>query len=179
LGQELALGLLRGEPGDDLELASLLVEGLGEPTLFLTDPDLALGQRALLVTVGAHPAVDLVQLAGQLLFLGHDPLLALLEVALAPAGFRFQLLAGLEGDLLGLEVSGPAAGVRLALAGDHDLPRALAGVADLPVADPLVDEDTEEEGDDDEDRIEDPERLDHGLSSPRLRGERQIAVRFE
>ena len=44
LGHELALGLLRGEPGDGLELAPLLVQRVGQPGFRLGEAPLAVAQ---------------------------------------------------------------------------------------------------------------------------------------
>src|SRR5437879_10322369 len=159
--EELALGLLGREPGDRLQLAAMLVERRAKPRLRLDDRALAAEEAALLQLVVRDAALDLVELAGQLLVLLDDPLLDLLDLALAPAGLLVQLGPGLEGDLPGLELGGLASGVGLALGVLDDPARSDLGGSDPAVGQDLVECDPAGQPDAEANRRKQPNRI-HG-----------------
>jgi hypothetical protein len=157
--EELALGLLGREPRDRLQLAAMLVERRAEPRLLLDDRALATEEAVLLQLVVRDAALDLVELAGQLLVLLDDPLLDLLDLALAPAGLLVQLGAGLEGDLPGLELGGLAVGVGLALGILDDPARPDLGGPDPAVGQDLVEGDPGDEPQAEANRRKQPNRI--------------------
>ena len=137
----------------------MLVERRAEPRLRLDDRALAAEEAALLQLVVRDPALDLVELAGQLLVLLDDPLLDLLDLALAPAGLVVQLGAGPEGGLPGLELGGLAAGVGLTLGILDDPARPDLGGSDPAVGQDLVEGDPGGEPDAEANRRKQPNRI--------------------
>ena len=132
-GEELALGLLGGEPRDRLELAPVLVERRGQAHLLLDALALAREEAPFLRLVVDDAPFDLVELPGQLLVFLADPLLDLLDLALPAAGLLLQLGPGLESQLPGFQLGGLAPGVGVALAFLEDSADALFRAADLAV----------------------------------------------
>jgi len=116
-------------------------------------------EAVLLQLVVRDAALDLVELAGQLLVLLDDPLLDLLDLALAPAGLLVQLGPGLEGDLPGLELGGLASGVGLALGVLDDPARSDLGGSDPAVGQDLVEGDPGGEPDAEANRRKQPNRI--------------------
>src|SRR5205085_7358175 len=70
LREELALGLLGGEPRDGLELAALLVGGGGDACFAVAERPLTRDERALLVGGPGQALNALIQLARDLYLLG-------------------------------------------------------------------------------------------------------------
>ena len=131
LGEQLALGLLGGEAGDRLELAPLLLERGAEPALGLRVAALAVDQALVLVGVLGQPALELLELAGDLFFLGEHPLLDRLDVPLAPAGLVLERRARLQHGFARLQLGRALARFGLALGVlDDPLGVALGGLGD-------------------------------------------------
>ena len=153
LREELPLGFLGREAGDRLELAPLLVERGREPAFLLADRLLAAGQVAVLRDGFVQASLELLELARELFFLGEHTLLDLLDLALALPRFRLERRARLERGFLGFEVGGLETVGGVALGITNDAFGLVPRVADLPLADPLVEEEADDEGKDRDDRV--------------------------
>src|SRR5262249_22170051 len=179
LGDELALGLVGGESGDGFQLAALLLHR-GSHTL------LAVGQRPLPSDEGAlfvrrlgEPTIELIQLAGQLLFLAEDPLLDLLELPLAAPRLLFERGARLQRRLARLQLGALADAIRLALSLRDDLLRGDGGIAEPAIGEPLVQQDTDEEREQADERVEPGQRFHHPSSRARPFIVIEVRVRFD
>src|SRR5262249_2273558 len=153
LREQLALGFLGGETGDRLGLAPLLGAGRREAPFLLADRLLAPGDLALLRDRVVEPPLELVELARELLFLREHALLDLLDLALALPRLFLEGRTRLERRFLHLELGGLHAVGRFALGFLHDALRLHRSVAGLPLADPLVEEEADDEGKDRDDRV--------------------------
>src|SRR5881628_2676716 len=152
--EELALRFLGGEPGDRLELALLLLERRGEAAFLLAEHLLARDEVAVLGGGLGQPPLELVELPGEILLLGEDALLDLLDLALTPARLVLEDSPGLEGGLLGLELGGLATGFGVPRGVLDESLGAALGIADLALGEPLVEDKPDDEADYPEDRVE-------------------------
>src|SRR5262249_627071 len=166
LGDELAPRLLGGETSDHLELSPLLVDRLGETAFLLDDRFLPVVEAPVLRRVFVEPALDVVELAGQLLLLGEDALFDLLDLALAPADLVLELAARLQHDLLGFQVSRAVARFGVALGVADDAGGARARVTELAFADELLEQEPDKEGDDRDYGEQKPKWLSHRYVNP-------------
>src|SRR6185295_735031 len=88
-----------------LELAALLFERGRQPSFLLGHDALPLGHAALAVLRVRLPAIELVESAGELLFLLQDATLDALNLLLAGAALLIELGANPQCMLLGLELA--------------------------------------------------------------------------
>src|SRR5436309_46432 len=156
LRHELAPRLLGREAGDHLELAALLVERLCQLAFLLPDRLLAVGQALVLRRVLGEAALDVIELAGELLFLAENPLLDLLDLALAATDLVLELTARLEHDLLGFQLGRAVARLGIALGVADDARGARTRCTALAFADELLEDEADEEGDDRDNREQKP-----------------------
>ncbi len=164
LGEELPLRFLGGEAGDGLELAALLVERGAEALLLLEEHLLLLREGRVLRREIGEASLDVGELARELLVLRDRALLDLLDLALAAADLGLEVPARLERALPQLELRRLAPVLRVALRVVHDALRALTGLAEPLVGDPLVQEEPDQEGENADDGIDhEPESLGHRL----------------
>ncbi len=160
LRQELPLGLFRGEARDRLELAPLLIQRGREPALLLADRLLALTERLLAagelsILRGrlVEPTLDLLELAGEILFLREHALLDQLDLPFALPRLGVERRLRLERGFLDLELGALQAGGGVALGVAQDALRLAVRVSDPPLADPLVENEPEHERKDHDDRV--------------------------
>src|SRR5205823_13285180 len=113
---------------------------------------LAAGDLAILRDRLVEPAIELVELARELLFLREHALLDLLDLALALPGVVVEDRARFERGFLGLELGSLHAVGRLALGLVDDALSLGRRAADLSFADPLVQYAAEHQGKDRNDR---------------------------
>src|SRR5438067_3720350 len=146
LGEELTLGLFDREPGDGLELAPLLLERRGEADFLLAERLLARDELALLRRRVVQPPVELIELAREILLLRNDALLDLLSLTLPPTHLLLQLQAPLEGGLLDLEVGDLVTVRDFTLGVLDDQFGAALSIADLALAEPLVEVEPDDDG---------------------------------
>ena len=179
LREQLPLGLFRGKARDGLELAALLVGGGGDACFALAEGPVTRGQGTVLLGRLGQAPIELIELARELLFLGEDALLDLLELALAAPGVLFESRAHLQRRLACLEVGRLADAVGFALTLGDDLLRSSRRVAEAPVREPLVEEDTDEQRQQSDQRVEPGQRVHHPSSRTRPLGVLEVRVRFD
>jgi len=160
-------------------LRALLLGGGRDAQLALAQRLLTADERAILVGGLAQPAVELIELARQLLLLGDDALLHPLELVLAAPRVLFQRGPHLERGLPRLELAGLAQGVGLALALGDDLLGGDAGVAEPAIGEPLVEENADQEGQQSDQGIEPRQRVHHPSSRTRPFSVIEVRVRFD
>ncbi len=95
----------------------MLVQRVGQAGLRLGEAALAVGKTPFPIVKVLITPVELVEPAGDLLFLLDDPALDLLDLLLPGAALLLQLGAGAEGHLLGLELGPTDLGLGLARLG--------------------------------------------------------------
>src|SRR6185295_10685512 len=91
-----------------------------EPALGLRVAALAVDQALVLVGILGQPALELLELARDLFFLGEDPLLDGLDVPLAAAGLVLERRARLQHGFARFQLGGALARFGLALGGLDD-----------------------------------------------------------